>query len=227
MDAAFSSGQIYMDVVYISVFASWLLGLVLLVRTPGLIEVTRLMYLYDHRDKVVPFIQRFISYEAFRAFIMCSSALSAGAIAMVLGVRLELVDDSMPLLECLRLLGVVIAVMGGLTFLRFLSSRLWHYIFVDRETGMLVDQDRVLISLLRMIALMALSLLYLAEPVPTTVCIGFTVGLIGLVQVVYIVQGARRLHGGGSGAMCNFLYLCTHEILPWVYLALFVSKGST
>jgi len=102
-------------------------------------------------------------------------------------------------------------------YIRSLSFKLWRYILLDNLSGGLLAQDYFFQDWLRALLMALVSLLTFA-PLSTITLWAIAAGVLLLVQLLGIVQVIRRLTQGSTGSLFLFLYLCAHEIAPFLYV---------
>lgn len=121
-------------------------------------------------------------------------------------------------------------LVGGLlvlSLLRRLSFALWSYIFMDKRASNLLSEDYRTLAALKAVLFIPLTFLALSSATAVFALYGLVV-LMLLTIVLRIWQTFSRLGRSYADYVYIFLYLCTHELLPWAYLALvvFLRRGA-
>ena len=189
------------NVSYITELVIWLLTLLVWVYTPGLIGVALEAGRQANPDSGAVYISRFVSYGLFRFLVYVLGSLSTGLTVL-------------RLLSCegLILQGDYIGLLTTLTAL-FVGMYLFLYI----RSGGLLAQDYFFQDWLRALLMALVSLLTFA-PLSTITLWAIAAGVLLLVQLLGIVQVIRRLTQSSTGSLFLFLYLCAHEIAPFLYV---------
>ena len=112
---------------------------------------------------------------------------------------------------------VPINLFRFLLYLRSRLFRLWRYLFFGGLVGEALRQDYFFLDWLRALSLAPLGLLCLS-PLPAPLLLQLTLGLLLLIQGLGILQLIRRLAASSAGYVLLFLYLCAHELAPFLYL---------
>ena len=128
------------------------------------------------------------------------------------------------------MLTTLVALFVGMylfLYIRSLSFKLWRYILLDNLSGGLLAQDYFFQDWLRALLMALVSLLPFA-PLSTITLWAVAGGVLLLVQLLGIVQVVRRLTQSSTGTLFLFLYLCAHEVAPFLYvigLSISFSRG--
>ncbi|MDO4707701.1 MAG: DUF4271 domain-containing protein [Porphyromonadaceae bacterium] len=214
--------EIIEAIIHLCVAISWGLSLLLLLLTPGLMGLVVNSYTHSRTEYVSAYISRFVPHPIFIACSYLVNTLCIAIIGLSLGLRLNYWNDSM-----LYELGsyTLWLILGTLTLGLFylLDYRLWSYLYINGEASVLLRQDYFIISIIRGGALLLLSLLSLT-PIPTNLYFWILGICLGIIQLLRCLQGLRRLKQGRQGLFCVFLYLCAHELLPWLYIVQLVDS---
>ena len=112
-------------------------------------------------------------------------------------------------------------------YVRSLSFKLWRYILLDKFSGGLLTQDYFFQDWIRALLMAVVSLLTFA-PLTTEALWATAGGVLLLVQLLGIIQVVRRLTQASTGFLFLFLYLCAHEVAPFLYIAgvtIYLSRG--
>lgn len=211
--------QALYDVLYSATALSWAVVLLLLHLIPGLIGVIADGWRYRRSEAVSIYIARFVPYWLFSGLIDMSRSL-----LLTLIVLSYLIDDGwlpreLHASQALRLLVYGLGVVWLFNFSRRIGYRYWAYLVMSREASQRLKQDYLSLSLLATIVLMPLSVLSLVSGLGTWV-MGLTIIAIGLTLLARFVFTIIRLLPAGGSYVGVFLYLCTHEWLPWCLVAL-------
>ena len=204
------------NVSYITELVIWLLTLLVWVYTPGLIGVALEAGRQANPDSGAVYISRFVSYGLFRFLVYVLGSLSTGltVLRLLSHEGLILQGDYIGLLTTLTALFVGMYLF---LYIRSLSFKLWRYILLDNLSGGLLAQDYFFQDWLRALLMALVSLLTFA-PLSTITLWAIAAGVLLLVQLLGIVQVIRRLTTGSTGSLFLFLYLCAHEIAPFLYI---------
>ena len=214
------------NVSYITELVIWLLTLLVWVYTPGLIGVALEAGRQANPDSGAVYISRFVSYGLFRFLVYVLGSLSTGLTVLRLLSREGLILQG----DYIGLLTTLAALFVGMylfLYIRSLSFKLWRYILLDNLSGGLLAQDYFFQDWLRALLMALVSLLTFA-PLSTITLWAIAAGVLLLVQLLGIVQVIRRLTQGSTGFLFHFLYLCAHEIAPFLYvigLSISFSRG--
>ena len=204
------------NVSYITELVIWLLTLLVWVYTPGLIGVALEAGRQANPDSGAVYISRFVSYGLFRFLVYVLGSLSTGLTILRLLSREGLIPQG----DYIGLLTTLAALFVGMylfLYIRSLSFKLWRYILLDNLSGGLLAQDYFFQDWLRALLMALVSLLTFA-PLSTITLWAIAAGVLLLVQLLGIVQVIRRLTQGYTGSLFLFLYLCAHEIAPFLYV---------
>lgn len=204
------------NVSYITELVIWLLTLLVWVYTPGLIGVALEAGRQANPDSGAVYISRFVSYGLFRVLVYVLGSLSTGLTVL----RLLSHEGLIPQGDYIGLLTTLTALFVGMylfLYIRSLSFKLWRYILLDNLSGGLLAQDYFFQDWLRALLMALVSLLTFA-PLSTITLWAIAAGVLLLVQLLGIVQVIRRLTQGSAGSLFLFLYLCAHEIAPFLYV---------
>ena len=210
------------NVSYITELVIWLLTLLVWVYTPGLIGVALEAGRQANPDSGAVYISRFVSYGLFRFLVYVLGSLSTGLTVLRLLSREGLILQG----DYIGLLTTLAALFVGMylfLYIRSLSFKLWRYILLDNLSGGLLAQDYFFQDWLRALLMALVSLLTLA-PLSTITLWAIAAGVL----LLGIVQVRRRLTQGSTGSLFLFLYLCAHEIAPFLYvigLSISFSRG--
>ena len=204
------------NVSYITELVIWLLTLLVWVYTPGLIGVALEAGRQANPDSGAVYISRFVSYGLFRFLVYILGSLSTGLTVLRLLSREGLIPQG----DYIGILTTLAALFVGMylfLYIRSLSFKLWRYILLDNLSGGLLAQDYFFQDWLRALLMALVSLLTFA-PLPTPLLLQLTLGLLLLIQGLGILQLIRRLAASSAGYVLLFLYLCAHEIAPFLYV---------
>ena len=208
------------NVSYITELVIWLLTLLVWVYTPGLIGVALEAGRQANPDSGAVYISRFVSYGLFRFLVYVLGSLSTGLTVLRLLSREGLILQG-------DYIGLLFVGMYLFLYIRSLSFKLWRYILLDNLSGGLLAQDYFFQDWLRALLMALVSLLTFA-PLSTITLWAIAAGVLLLIQLLGIVQVIRRLTQGSTGFLFLFLYLCAHEIAPFLYvigLSISFSRG--
>ena len=214
------------NVSYITELVIWLLTLLVWVYTPGLIGVALEAGRQANPDSGAVYISRFVSYGLFRFLVYVLGSLSTGLTVL----RLLSLEGLIPQGDYIGLLTTLAALFVGMylfLYIRSLSFKLWRYILLGNLSGGLLAQDYFFQDWLRALLMALVSLLTFA-PLSTITLWAVAGGVLLLVQLLGIVQVVRRLAQSSTGSLFLFLYLCAHEVAPFLYvigLSISFSRG--
>ena len=214
------------NVSYITELLIWLLTLVVWVYTPGLLGVVLEAGRQDNPDSGAVYISRFVSYGLFRFLVYLLGSLSMGLTVLRLLSRSGFVPQG----NYIGILSTLALLFGGMYLfldVRSLSFKLWRYILLDKFSGGLLTQDYFFQDWIRALLMAVVSLLTFA-PLTTEALWAIAGGAFLLVQLLGIVQVVRRLTQASTGFLFLFLYLCAHEVAPFLYIAgatIYLSRG--
>lgn len=214
------------NVSYLTELVIWLLTLIVWVYTPGLIGVAVGAWRQGNPDSGAVYISRFVSYGLFRflSYVLGSLSIALTVLRLSSHEGLLLGSDYTSLV-----MQLVVLFLGVYLFLYFRSKafKLWRYVLLDDLTGGLLAQDYFFQDWLRALLMALVSLLTFA-PLPTLVLWWIAIGTLVLVQLLGIIQVMRRMSHGSAGGLFLFLYLCAHEVAPFLYIAgvtIYLSRG--
>lgn len=201
---------------YLSTFALWLLTLFVWIYTPGLLSVVRSSLSGRTREGGMSYIARFVPLHIFRFLVYLLGSLGIAVLSTrLLGLSGQLTLSSYS--QQLQTLGLISAGSYAFLYLRSKLFRLWRYLYLDSTSGDLLTQDYFFQDWLRSLLMAPLALLWLS-PLRWELLLGISLGLLSLIQALGILQLIRRLGASDGSYMLLFLYLCAHELAPFLYL---------
>lgn len=222
MAQGFWASQPTIDVLYLTAGIGLLLGLLLLLLVPGLIGLTVNSYLHSRTERVSAYIARYVPYPIYSGAVHLLNALLGANLLLRLMQRLELFELSSGPAEVWGIfLGIFLGLLVWFAFYR-ISFSMWSYIYMPEEGAQLLKQDYFVIAGIRGLLMLPLTLILLS-PVSTSICLWLLGGSFVLCQSLRWLQAVRRLWYGEDSYIYIFLYLCAHELLPWIYLVLGIS----
>lgn len=204
------------NVSYLAELVIWLLTLVVWIYPPRLWVVALDSWRQHHPEAGAVYITRFLPHHLFRFLIYLLGSLSGGLLLLRLGVRYDLV----PRLDYLGLTLELLALSTGIylfLFLRSTTFKLWRYLLFDETEGKLLAQDYFFQDWLRALLLALLTLLSFT-PLSSEALILAIISALALVQLLGWIQLFRRARGASAGFLYLFLYLCAHEVVPFLYV---------
>lgn len=220
----FWQNQPLQDMLYLVALAGWGLVALLLATAPGLIGLIWKSYQYHRTGGIGIYIGRFIPEGLFSYLVDFSRSLSLSIVLMSGAVYWGYLPSTISGLPLLAYMGGCVGGLWVLSLLRRMSYALWQYVFMEKEEGELLEGDHLVLSLLGSILLVAPSLLALA-PQGVIPSLWLTAGILALILLLRFIQTIRRLSPKNGAYIYIFLYLCTHELLPWIYIATAVYVG--
>lgn len=217
--STFWSGQPLIDVTYTTIALGGAMVVAFMLTTPGLTGLVISSYRHSRTEHISNYIARFLPVVLFVGLVvLASSILSVGSILPIIR-HLGLIPEDLSLGSAWGLLGLGSLAILVLYLCRMLSFELWGYTFMDGDQRTLLRQDILVIETIRSLTLLPIGIMSVA-PIDTQIkIIALSVHFL-LIQLLLIVQGIRRLWNSSSSKVYIFLYLCTHEILPWLYIIL-------
>lgn len=221
----FWQGQAELDILYIVVFLGWGLSLSLVLMLPGLSLVALESYRYRRTDAIQLYIGRFLPYPLFDVLVSLARGLFLTSTLLGYLRQSPLWTDYGGTEHLLIYLVVGVVVLMFLDVLRRTSYALWAYTFMPLLSARYLDADRLMISYATLPLLLPLPLMAL-QPSTSELALVALIVVLALGSLLRIVQSLRRLLGSSDGYVYIFLYLCTHELLPWATLALIVRFAS-
>lgn len=221
----FWQGQAELDILYMVVFLGWGLSLILVLLLPGLTLVALESYRYKRTDVIGLYIGRFLPYSLFDTLVSLTRALfiTSTLLSYLRGEPWWATHGGVERLLLYHLLGVLVLMF--LDLLRRGSYALWAYTFMPPLAARHLDADRLMISYATLPLLLMLPLAAMQATLSLPALIAL-ISVLGLGSLLRIVQVFRRLVGSSDGYVYVFLYLCTHELLPWAVVALIVRFAS-
>lgn len=218
MGEAFDQVANYYNVLYSSVFLNWVIGLILLLVTPGLLGFALRSYRYSRTELLGLYISRFVPYPLYVMGVELANSLSGATIILILLAKSGFISTTNSWDSYLFIwLGALLVVLSSF-IIRHISYQTWSFVFIPSTQSKYLAQDYFSITLLRAIALLFLQLIALA-PLPEGWLIPLCIAVLAPLQLLRIVQAVRRLWGNSGGYIYIFLYICTHELLP-IYVLL-------
>lgn len=210
--------EAFTNLSYLGVGLLWLLTLVLWRYTPGLLAVAVHSLRSRGRDTGMGYIARFAPINLFRFLVYLVNSLGIGFLSLrLMGLMGALPADKQDYQGMLLLVGAVSLGCYAFLYLRSRLFRLWRYLFFEGLVGEALRQDYFFLDWLRALCLAPLGLLCLS-PLPAPLFLQLTLGLLLLIQGLGILQLIRRLAASSAGYVLLFLYLCAHELAPFLYL---------
>ena len=201
--------EAFTNLSYLGVGLLWLLTLVLWRYTPGLLGVAVHSLRSRGRNTGMGYIARFAPINLFRFLVYLVNSLGIGFLSLrLMGLMGALPADKQDYQGMFLLVGAV--SLGCYAFL-------WRYLFFGGLVGEALRQDYFFLDWLRALSLAPLGLLCLS-PLPAPLLLQLTLGLLLLIQGLGILQLIRRLAASSAGYVLLFLYLCAHELAPFLYL---------
>ena len=215
--------QALRDTLFIVAVIGWGLLITLLVMAPGLVGFALNAYRYHRSESINLYLARFIPPALFNLLIDLSRYLLLAVILIGGGVSYGLVPATL----ADKPLVITVGGLLVLSLLRRLSFALWSYIFMDKRASNLLSEDYRTLAALKAVLFIPLTFLALSSATAVFALYGLVV-LMLLTIVLRIWQTFSRLGRSFGDYVYIFLYLCTHELLPWAYLALvvFLRRGA-
>lgn len=220
--------QALRDTLFIVAVIGWGLLITLLVMAPGLVGFALNAYRYHRSESINLYLARFIPPALFNLLIDLSRYLLLAVILIGGGVSYGLVPATLADKPLAIAVGGLVGGLLVLSLLRRLSFALWSYIFfMDKRASNLLSEDYRTLAALKAVLFIPLTFLALSSATSVFALYGLVV-LMLLTIVLRIWQTFSRLGRSFGDYVYIFLYLCTHELLPWAYLALviFLQRGA-
>ncbi len=215
------------DVFTLATMLGWGLLLALLLFFPRLMSVIATSYRYKRIGAVSLYVARFLPYWAFELVLDLSKSFALTLAVLSWLWRAEMLPTS---LSAGMLWGYILGGtwgLWGLCQLRRGSFGLWRYVFMPSEAAEELQKDQMVISLLVLVLSMPVALVALNADLTQFAPLALF-SILTFALLLRIVQTIRRLSTRSDGYVYIFLYLCTHELLPWLYIGLavwFTSHG--
>ena len=219
--------QALRDTLFIVAVIGWGLLITLLVMAPGLVGFALTAYRYHRSESINLYLARFIPPALFNLLIDLSRYLLLAVILIGGGVSSGLVPATLSDKPLAITVGGLVGGLLVLSLLRRLSFALWSYLFMDKRASELLYEDYSTLAALKALLFIPLTFLALSSVTAVFALYGLVV-LMLLTIVLRIWQTFSRLGRSFGDYVYIFLYLCTHELLPWAYLALvvFLRRGA-
>lgn len=215
----FWQDQALRDTLFVMAVVGWGIIVSLLIKAPGLMGFAVNAYRYHRSEGISLYLSRFIPSALFSQLIDLGKYLLLTIVVINGGLTYGLVAPTLSGKLLLTLVGGLVGGLWVLSLLRRALYALWSYVFMPREASELLRGDYNVISVVMALVLIPLSLLslspVLAKPALYALC-----GLLAIVALLRMWQAVRRLAQSYADCVYIFLYLCTHELLPWLYIAL-------
>lgn len=210
--------EAFTNLSYLGVGILWLLTLVLWLYTPGLLAVAVHSLRSRGRDAGMGYIARFAPINLFRFLVYLVNSLGIGFLSLrLMGLMGALPAGKQDYQGMLLFVGGVSLGCYAFLYLRSRLFWLWRYLFFGGLVGETLRQDYFFLDWLRALCLAPLGLLCLS-PLPAPLLLQLTLGLLLVIQGLGILQLIRRLAASSAGYVLLFLYLCAHELAPFLYL---------
>lgn len=215
-----------LDILYLVTILGWGIVICLVAYTSKLFGLIAFAYQYRRVDNIPLYIARFMPPLAYGLIVELGRAVLVSVILLSGALHWGLLSWQQPQMQVLKLLGSAVLALLLFSGLRHLSYRLWQYVFFDAKEGKLLLGDQLVLTIVMSVCLVPVSLLSLVAG-QAQLAVMLTAGVLVLVQIVRLIQTFRRLSPVHNGCLCIFLYLCGHELLPWIYLAALGSWSSS
>lgn len=204
------------DTLYMLAFGGWAILLIVLVGIPGLLGYWIEAFRYRRIETVGIYIARFIPLGLYDLIVKLSACLSTTLVTLSFVYHRGLLPVGLKLSELF--LGVGATTLGLILalHLRRLIYHIWAYVYMPPERSERLEYDHLGLHFVLSIWLAFLSLLSLSA---TTATIAFALmcSAFALISLMRILQTIRRLARHLSDYVYLFLYLCSHELLPWLF----------
>ena len=206
----------FTNISYLIILVIGLLTLLVRGLAPGFSSLIWLSIKYRHTGTIRSQVARVIPVWLYQFLIYLLESLGGGFIfyrILVLMGRLPITGYETTLLWIgLFALAIFVILLFHAQVFRF-----WRYILFSEGQGALLGRDYFFLDWIRarLILLLALATLL---PIPALSLGLIFLGTIILVQIMTVWGVTRRLKGETGGYLLLFLYLCAHEIIPFLYI---------
>lgn len=204
------------DTLYLLAFGGWAVLLIVLVGIPGLLGYWVEAFRYRRIENVGIYIARFIPLGLYDLIVKLSSCLSTSLVTLSFVYHRDLLPRGLPLRDLLLAVGATTLGLIIALYLRRLLYYLWAYVYMPPERSERLEYDHLGMDFVLCIWLAVLSLIALSA---STATIAFTLmcSAFALLSLMRILQTIRRLARRLGDYVYLFLYLCSHELLPWLF----------
>lgn len=211
------AGQTLVDLQYATTLVVWAGSTAILLRIPGLWHKVAQSYIYHRTDQIGIYIARWMPPVAYLLILKLLTALALTSIGIHLGVSYGLLPQEISARLYLLYLAIGTATLLVLSGVWRAFQWVWFETFIPREIGVEISLDQTVVAHLRLMLLLPVQVATLST-LGAEYLLGGTLVALVLPSALRIVQTMRRLWGSPGWYVYVFLYLCTHEILPWGYL---------
>lgn len=213
--------QAYLDVIYTATIIGCALCLGLFLVVPGFFGLVRESYTYSEGKPLFMYVSKSFPPWAYVLFVLLIGALLSSVFTLSMLTRQSLLPTTLEHIEYIGMLRIMI--LGILLFFvwRYVWYAIWRYLFIPKARSVLLRQDYWVLNQTCGLLLLPITLLSLTE-VPTSALLYAGGGILLVWQLLCVFLAIRRLWDTPESYIYVFLYLCTHEILPWVYIFLLV-----
>ena len=206
----------FTNISYLIILVIGLLTLLVRGLAPGFSSLIWLSIKYRHTGTIRSQVARVIPVWLYQFLIYLLESLGGGFIfyrILVLMGRLPITGYETTLLWIgLFTLAIFVILLFHAQVFRF-----WRYILFSEGQGALLGRDYFFLDWIRarLILLLALATLL---PIPALSLGLIFLGTITLVQIMTVWGVTRRLKGETGGYLLLLLYLCAHEVVPFLYI---------
>lgn len=209
-------GHVVNDATYMLVFAQFVLFSIILWRIPSILSLTVHSIFNGREDELYAYLQRYMPWPLFRLIVHAQTAIGLSLSVWLIAERYGLIKTNHTpgdLLIPLALFGIIIVF----EFLRRLTYRFFNWLYSPAHS---YDDWRNYASIaewiwcifLPVVPLLALS------PISPSIALIVLISLFVVFRMSLIFKSIKLCRSTEANPLQVFLYLCTHEILPYLYL---------
>lgn len=201
-------------IIHVAGSVSWGMAILLLLLTPGLLGIVVSSYTHSRLEDLSGYITKFVPYPIFVISIYLIHFFAVCNIVLHTGLRLAHWTD-VDLFEFMSREMWFVLGFVALPLFYHLTFSLWSCLYMPLDGAVKLRQDYFVISLLRVLVLLVMEVV-LFSPIDPRVYLWVLVAVLAVVQSLRWLQTFRRLWSTSVDHVYIFLYLCAHEILPWL-----------
>ena len=206
----------FTNISYLIILVIGLLTLLVRGLAPGFSSLIWLSVKYRHTGTIRSQVARVAPVWLFQLITYVLESLGGGFIfyrILVLMGRLPITGYE----KTLYWIGAFSLVILVIILLHIQVFKFWRYILFSAEQGALLEQDYFFLDWIRARLVLLLALMTLI-PMPAVSLGLIFLGAIILIQILTFWGVTRRLKRETGGYLLLFLYLCAHEIVPFLYI---------
>lgn len=215
------SPEPYIDIIYIGSATLLAIFLALIFLVPGLWRTIQRSYLHSRTENIHEYISRYIPASIYARLIDISTACTLSLLTLEAYIRFGMLPPPQTHLQAISTFGWFTLCVLSFAILRRLHFELWSYVFMPSKQAAYLLQDYLVLTIGQALAL-CLWLIVAQAPIDPIIWVWGTIGTLGFISIIRSLQTIRRLNQRGWLNVYIFLYLCTHEFLPWIIGLLFV-----